>query len=156
VHLIILVVTNLMHNFFYNLLLLYLLTAIVLSPGGSTQLHTTIYRTTNKNTEKNTNSEKKECGRVRAVPRLKMRVIPWHLPYNWGKSTENPQSGMKNFSHYKIHTQVKKNLYLNPLHVSHCMFMYDYPDWGSSVFFLSCKANAKVKPGKTVHGPHAF
>jgi len=20
-------------------------------------------------------------------------VIPWHLPYNWGKSTERPQSG---------------------------------------------------------------
>jgi len=20
-------------------------------------------------------------------------VTPWHLPYNWGKSTENPQSG---------------------------------------------------------------
>jgi len=22
-----------------------------------------------------------------------LRVIPWHLPYNWGKSTEKPQSG---------------------------------------------------------------
>jgi hypothetical protein len=22
-----------------------------------------------------------------------LRVIPWHLPYNWGKSTENPQLG---------------------------------------------------------------
>jgi len=22
-----------------------------------------------------------------------LRGIPWHLPYNWGKSTENPQSG---------------------------------------------------------------
>jgi len=21
------------------------------------------------------------------------RVIPWHLPYNWGKSTNKPQSG---------------------------------------------------------------
>jgi hypothetical protein len=20
-----------------------------------------------------------------------LRVTPWHLPYNWGKSTENPQ-----------------------------------------------------------------
>jgi len=20
-----------------------------------------------------------------------LRVIPWHLPYNWGKSTEKPQ-----------------------------------------------------------------
>jgi hypothetical protein len=46
-----------------------------------------------------------------------MRVLPWHLHYNWEKSTEKPQSGMKNLSqvkknlsHYKIHTQVKKNL----------------------------------------------
>jgi hypothetical protein len=22
-----------------------------------------------------------------------LRVIPWNLPYNWGKSTEKPQSG---------------------------------------------------------------
>jgi len=22
-----------------------------------------------------------------------LRGIPWHLPYNWGKSMENPQSG---------------------------------------------------------------
>jgi len=21
-------------------------------------------------------------------------VLPWHLPYNWGKSTEKPQSGL--------------------------------------------------------------
>jgi hypothetical protein len=38
---------------------------------------------------------------------------------------------------------------------SHCMFMYDYPDCGFSVFFLSCKANARVKPAKTGHGPHS-
>jgi hypothetical protein len=55
---------------------------------------------------------------VRAVPRLKMRVLPWHLPYNCGKSTEKPQSGcekhlsqgMKTLVDYKIHTHVKKNL----------------------------------------------
>jgi hypothetical protein len=29
-----------------------------------------------------------------------------------------------------------------------------YPDWGFSVLFLSCKANAKVKLAKTGHGPH--
>jgi hypothetical protein len=28
---------------------------------------------------------------ARRVPSL--RVIPWHLPYNWGKSTNKPQSG---------------------------------------------------------------
>jgi len=24
---------------------------------------------------------------------VSLRGIPWHLPYNWGKSTEKPQSG---------------------------------------------------------------
>jgi len=38
---------------------------------------------------------------------------------------------------------------------SHCMFIYDYPDWGLPCFFLSCKANARVKPAKTGHGPHS-
>jgi hypothetical protein len=33
--------------------------------------------------------------------------------------------------------------------------LYDYPDWGFSVFFLSCKANSRVKPAKTGHGPHS-
>jgi len=31
---------------------------------------------------------RKSAGRA-----LSLRVIPWHLPYNWGKSTEKPQSG---------------------------------------------------------------
>jgi len=22
-----------------------------------------------------------------------LRVVPWHLPYNWGRSTDKPQSG---------------------------------------------------------------
>jgi len=38
---------------------------------------------------------------------------------------------------------------------SHCMFMYGYPDKGFSVFSLSSKANARVKPAKTGHGPHS-
>jgi len=45
------------------------------------------------------------------------------------------------------------------LHVSmyfHCMFMYDYPDWGFfPCVFFSCKANGRVKPAKTGHGPHS-
>ena len=32
----------------------------------------------------------------------------------------------------------------------------DYPDWGFSVLFLSCKANARVKLAKSGHGPHLF
>jgi len=43
-------------------------------------------------------------------------------------------------------------------------FMYGYPDWGLCMatltevfprFFLSCKANARVKPAKTGHGLHS-
>jgi len=30
------------------------------------------------------------------------------------------------------------------------------PDWGFSVLFLSCKANARVKLAKSGHGPHLF
>ena len=32
----------------------------------------------------------------------------------------------------------------------------DYPDWGSSVLFLSCKTNTRVKLAKSGHGPHLF
>jgi hypothetical protein len=31
--------------------------------------------------------------RKRTDRALSLRVIPWHLPYSWGKSTEKPQSG---------------------------------------------------------------
>jgi len=46
----------------------------------------------------------------------------------------------------------------------YCMFMYLHrASWYSSAtltegfpcFFLSCKANARVKPAKTGHGPHS-
>jgi hypothetical protein len=47
---------------------------------------------------------------------------------------------------------------------SYCMFMYLHrASWHSSAtltevfcaFFLSCKANARVQPEKTGHGPHS-
>ena len=47
---------------------------------------------------------------------------------------------------------------------SYCMFIYLHrASWHSSAtptevfpcFFLSCKANARVKPAKTGHGPHS-
>ena len=47
---------------------------------------------------------------------------------------------------------------------SYCMFMYLHlASWHSSAtltegfpcFFLSCKANARVKPAKKGHGPHS-
>ena len=33
--------------------------------------------------------------------------------------------------------------------------LFSYPDWGFPCFFLSCKANARVKQTKTGHGPHS-
>jgi hypothetical protein len=38
-----------------------------------------------------------------------------------------------------------------------CTFLnlFCYPDLGFSVLFLSCKANARVKPVKTGHGQHS-
>jgi hypothetical protein len=35
------------------------------------------------------------------------------------------------------------------------VYMFGYPDYGFSCFFLSCKADARVKPAKTGHGPHS-
>jgi len=62
--------------------MIYLLTAIGLSPGGSSTVHIytqTIHRTTQQ--------VWKHAGRAPS-----WLVIPWHLPYNRGKSTEKPQS----------------------------------------------------------------
>jgi len=45
---------------------------------------------------------------------------------------------------------------------SYCIFMYlHHASWHSSatlpeIFFLRCKANARVKPTKTGHGPHSL
>jgi len=68
----------------------YLLTAIGLTPGGSSTVHIytqTVHRTQNKQyIEKHNNWES-------AGPVPSWLFIPWHLPYNWGKSTENPHSG---------------------------------------------------------------
>jgi hypothetical protein len=64
---------------------IYLLTAVGLTPGGSSTVHIytqTIHRTTQLIW--------KSAG---CAPSL--RVIPWHLPYKWGKSTEKPQSGQE-------------------------------------------------------------
>ena len=65
--------------------------------------HKTILRTTQK--IHRTTTTRKSVGRAPSL-----RVLPWHLPYNWGKSTEKPS-----------------------VRVFPC-------------FFLSCKANARVKP----------
>jgi len=46
------------------------------------------YTFTHKQYTEQHNKFGKSAGRV---PFL--RVITWHLPYNWGKSTDKPQSG---------------------------------------------------------------
>ena len=69
--------------------LIYLLTAIGLSPGGSTHLHTNNSQNDTKQTiHRTTQQFWKSAGRAPS-----WLVIPWHLPYNRGKSTEKPQSG---------------------------------------------------------------
>jgi len=63
--------------------LIYLLTAVVLTPSGSSTVHIytqTIYRTAQLIWE-----EGGPCP-------IFVSYI-WHLPYNWGESTEKPQSG---------------------------------------------------------------
>ena len=69
--------------------MIYLLTAIGLSPGGSTHLHTNNTKNNTKQTIHRTTQQFWKSA-VRAPSWL---VIPWHLPYNRGKSTEKPQSG---------------------------------------------------------------
>jgi len=63
--------------------MIHLLTAIGLTPGVSSTVH--IYT---KTVHRTTQQFWKSAGRAPS-----WLVTPWHLPYNWGKSTENPQSG---------------------------------------------------------------
>ena len=71
--------------------MIYLLTEIGLSASGSSTVHIytqTIHRTIeNKQYIEQNNNLWKSAGRA-----LSWLVIPWHLPYNRGKSTEKPQS----------------------------------------------------------------
>ena len=69
--------------------MIYLLTAIGLSPGGSTHLHTNnTHNNTKQTIHKTTQQFWKSAGRAPS-----WLVLPWHLPYNRGKSTEKPQTG---------------------------------------------------------------
>jgi hypothetical protein len=72
------------------LTLIYLLTATGFTPGGCCTVHIytqTIHRTTQYLTGKN------------AVRAPSLRVITWHLPYNWGKKTKKPQYTVQ-FHHF--------------------------------------------------------
>ena len=69
--------------------MIYLLTAIGLSPGGSNTVHIytqTIHRTIQSKQYIEQHNYWKSAGRAPS-----WLVIPWHLPYNRGKSTEKPQ-----------------------------------------------------------------
>ena len=71
--------------------MIYLLTAIGLSPGGSSTVHIytqTIHRTIQNKQYIEQHNNWKSVGRAPS-----WLVMPWHLPYNRGKSTEKPQSG---------------------------------------------------------------
>ena len=66
--------------------MIYLLTAIGLSPGGSSTVHIytkTIHRTIQNKQCIEQQNNWKSAGRAPS-----WLVIPWHLPYNRGKSTE--------------------------------------------------------------------
>jgi hypothetical protein len=76
-----------MRNSWYDMI--YLLTAIGLTPGGSCTVH--IYTQTIQNDTKQIIHRTTQIwNSASRAPSL--QVIPWHLPYNWGKSTETPQS----------------------------------------------------------------
>jgi hypothetical protein len=77
------------------LYLIYLSTVIGLTPGGSTHLHinNTWNITINKKTTRITKKQHKQQIGKRIGRAQSLLIILWHLPYNWGKSTEKPQSG---------------------------------------------------------------
>jgi hypothetical protein len=56
----------------------------------STHLHTNSTQNDTKQTIHKHKHFRKSVGRAPSL-----RVLPWHLPYNWGKSTEKPQSTEK-------------------------------------------------------------
>jgi len=71
--------------------MIYLLTAIGLSPGGRSTVH--IYTQTVHRTIQNKQYIEKQQFWTSAGRAPSWLVIPWHLPCNWGKSTQKPQSG---------------------------------------------------------------
>jgi len=72
------------------------LTAIESTPDGSSTVQYTFIR---KEYMEQHNRHKQYIERHSSLIRKSadraqsLWVIPWHLPYNWGKSTEKPQSG---------------------------------------------------------------
>ena len=71
--------------------MIYLLTAIGLTPGGSSTVH--IYTQTIDRTIQNKQYIEQHNNWMSAGRAPSWLVLPWHLPYNRGESTEKPQSG---------------------------------------------------------------
>jgi len=127
-----------------------LLTAIGLKPVAVVQ-----YTFTHKQYTEQHNENRKFWKSAGRAPSL--RVIPWLLPYNWGKSSQGSISlgvwicwvlpclvavgdGDSFIVCLCTHCMFMYSLYVYVLIVclcthSHCMFMSDYPDWGFSVLF---------------------
>jgi hypothetical protein len=89
-------------TYIYMYIYIYL-TVIGLTPGGSNTAHLYIqivHRT--HRTEHIQQSQNWTCITIKSKYNIKkliakcgpsLRVIPWHLPYNWRKSMEKPQLG---------------------------------------------------------------
>ena len=58
-------------------------------PVATVQLH--LHTNSTQNTKNETYIAITKCEVWSAGRAPSVRVIPWHLPYNWGKSTEKPQ-----------------------------------------------------------------
>ena len=71
--------------------MIYLLTAIGLLPGGRSTVH--IYTQTTHRTIRNKQYIEQHNNWKSASRAPSWLVIPWHLPYNRGKSTENLSQG---------------------------------------------------------------
>ena len=78
-------------HFWYDMI--YLLTAVGLTPGGSSTVHIytqTIHKEHSRHkqyTEQHSSLIRKSADRAPSL-----RGIPWHLPYNWGKKHEKTLS----------------------------------------------------------------
>jgi len=70
----------------FKIYMIYLLTAIGLSPGGSSTVH--IYTQTVHRTIQNKQHIEQHSNWKSADLAPSWLVIPWHLPYNRGKNTE--------------------------------------------------------------------
>jgi hypothetical protein len=88
------------------------LTAIGLTPGGSSTPHIRLTPGGSSTSHIYTQTihiiqRKENLGSAGRAPSL--RVIPCHLPYNQGKSTEKPQFGWHNTRTMNYNTQKKKS-----------------------------------------------